>query len=311
MTEKHIHALSLKEFGEIPLEIERKTIGICNEVYELKYKASSYILRMNRVPDHLYGTYKFLPLYKKLTIKTPDILAEDYSKSEFPFCYQIQNKIPGKDLGLVIEELSPEQLKGIAKEVSSILDKFNNLPDSLDWEGKAEMEKERPENVLEGFERWRRAIGEREEACGHIGSEVIEIYDRLLEQYKDYFLSIESKWYYDDICSKNVMVHQGEFTGLVDLDFLCRGDYLEAIGRMIAVWYGQENGEIYIEEIIRLQKLDAFQRNIIKVYAIFNLTLWLSEAGIKYNENTSAEINWVRVGAGKKKILGIYHTLEV
>lgn len=62
------------EFYELPKKIIKKTVGICNEVYEIKLKDRNYILRMNNKKKYLYGTHKFLPIFKKLQIKTPYII---------------------------------------------------------------------------------------------------------------------------------------------------------------------------------------------------------------------------------------------
>ena len=137
-----------------------------------------------------------------------------------------------------------------------------------------------------------------------------EIHNELLENFNSYFLGVKPKLYYDDICSKNVMIRNGKFNGLVDLDFLMKGDYLEAIGRMIASWHGEESGEIYIKEIIKYQKLDEFQQKIIKVYAILNLILWTSEEGIRFNGNSTGEINWSNVKKKKRKIVELYHSIS-
>ena len=93
MNRKSIQEISKISFGRIPLDIKRMTIGICNEVFELQYENTSYIIRINTEKEWIYGTHKFLPIFQELQIKTPQILAEDYSKSKFPFCYQIQTKI--------------------------------------------------------------------------------------------------------------------------------------------------------------------------------------------------------------------------
>ena len=198
------------------------TIGMCNEVYELKYASNSYILRMNKVKDHLYGTHKHLPLFKKLQIKTPDIVIEDYSKTELPFCYQIQTKIEGKDLLLVFHELSSSELKAIAKEISLIYDKFNTLPDQNN--------RQNEESQLASVENRRKGIIERNKTSKVLDEEVLEILNGLIDDHKSYFQKVTSKLYFDDMNSKNVMIHNGQFNGLVDLDFLSTGDYLDGIG---------------------------------------------------------------------------------
>ena len=310
MNHKLIQAIGEKEFGEIPLEISRKTIGMCNEVYELKFSTDSFILRMNQEKEWIYGTHKFLPLFQRLNIKTPRIVAEDYSKKDFPFCYQILTKLKGKDLGLVINELNPSNLKEIAREVSDIFDKFNSLPHAEDFGMMTGLNEEKHDSLWEGIENHTKTILQRNQTSNVIDNEIMEIRQKILSDYKPYFLALKPKLYYDDICSKNVMIHEGKFSGLVDLDFLIKGDYLEAIGRMKADWYGEEAGELYIREIIRLQQLDTFQQKIIVVYAILNLILWTSEEGIRFNGNSTGEVNWANVENKRRKIMGLYESIE-
>ena len=93
MNTQQIEAISQKVWGQKPLKITRKTIGICNQVYELDFGDTAYILRMNMHKSLLYGTHKFLPLFKELGIKTPEITAEDYSQTTFPFCYDSKREM--------------------------------------------------------------------------------------------------------------------------------------------------------------------------------------------------------------------------
>lgn len=309
MDRKAIEQIGTQYLGSAPLEIIRKTIGMCNEVYELRYETESVILRMNKQKEWLYGTHRFLPLFQKLKIKTPVILHEDYSKTVFPFCFQLQSKLEGQDLLLVFKELTSTQLKEVAKEVSLVFDKFNTLPAASDFGLMTGLNEEHHESLLDGFAKHTKIIQERNASSQVIDQDILAIRQELLDKYEAYFLSVQPRIYYDDICSKNVMIHDGKFNGLVDLDFLIKGDYLEAIGRMIADWYGDEKGAFYIQEIIKNQRLDQLQQEIVVVYAIFNLVLWLSEEGIRFNSNSTGEINWNRVEQKRQKILELYHSL--
>jgi len=308
--DKHlIQAIASKHLGGIPLAINRMTIGICNEVYELKYEAESFILRMNTQKNLLYGTHKFLPLFKQLGIKTPDLLAEDYSQTDFPFCYQIQNKLPGKDLGVVMNGLSQPELTGIAQEVSAILDKFNSLPYSEDFGMLRGESEERRGSMWEIMQQKHQGL-EQHGNPQVIDKEMLGIHAQLLADFKPYFLQVKPRLYYDDISSKNVMIHEGKFSGLVDLDFLIKGDYLETIGTMIASWYGEEVGGFYLQEIIRFKQLDPFQQKVGRMYGLVHLMGWLSESGRVFNGNSTGEINWERVEKGKERIRTLYATLN-
>lgn len=310
MNNQNINRVCEIVFKREPLKITKKIVGICNEVFEIEFENESYILRMNEEKKYLYGTHKFLPIFQKLQITTPIIIVDDYSKTQFPFCYQILSKIKGQDLGVVIHKLNENSLKSIASEVSDIFDKFNSLPLERTFGEITGLDEESFYSLTEIIKNQKKTILERNKKTKVIDQETIDIMNNLINVYQNYFLQVKPKLYYDDICSKNIMIHNGKFNGLVDLDFLMKGDYLEAIGRIIASWYGKKHEEIYINEIIKLQKLDDYQKRIIKMYAILNLIYWTSEEGIQFNSNSSRVINWKNVKRKKKQIVGLYNEIK-
>ena len=310
MNNQNINNVCEIVFKKEPLRITKKTVGICNEVFEIEFENENYILRMNEEKKYLYGTYKFLPIFQKLQITTPKIIADDYSKTQFPFCYQILSKIKGQDLGVVIHQLDENSLKSIASEISAIFDKFKFLPSENTFGEMTGLDEEKYNSLTEIIDNQKKTILERNEKTKVIDQDTIDILNYIINTYQNYFLQVKPKLYYDDICSKNVMIHNGEFSGLVDLDFLMKGDYLEAIGRIIASWYGKKHEEIYINEIIKLQKLDESQQKIVKMYAILNLIYWTSEEGIQFNSNSSGVINWENVKNKKNQIIGLYNEIK-
>jgi aminoglycoside phosphotransferase (APT) family kinase protein len=310
MNNQNINKVCKIVFKKEPLKITKKTIGICNEVFEIEFENESYILRMNEEKKYLYGTHKFLPIFQKLQITTPKIIVDDYSKTQFPFCYQILNKIEGQDLGVVIHELNEINLKLIASEISTIFDKFKSLPLENTFGKITGLDEEKYYSLMETIDNQKKTILERNEKTKVIDQDTVNILNNIINNYQNYFLQVKPKLYYDDICSKNVMIHNGKFNGLVDLDFLMKGDYLEAIGRIIASWHGKKHEEIYINEIIKLQKLDENQQKIVKMYAILNLIYWTSEEGIQFNSNSSGVINWENVKNKKAQIVALYNEIK-
>src|SRR5690349_14119484 len=118
-----INTIIAHHFNEIPKLIHRIKIGICNEVYEVALSNKEVIVRLSPTDKYLRGSQLHIPEFKALDIKVPDILAEDYSQTFISLCYQIQNKIEGHDLGLVIESLSQTQLKMLAHQIVVIFRK--------------------------------------------------------------------------------------------------------------------------------------------------------------------------------------------
>ena len=140
--------------------------------------------------------------------------------------------------------------------------------------------------------------------------ETLEVYNQLLKEFRPYFLEVQLRWFYDDICYKNVMIHGGKFAGLVDLDFLGKGDYLSAIGTIMSSYHGEDYGKVYLNEIVNRQGLSELQQKIVHVYAILNLVLWTSEEGIKFNSNSSGIINWEKVRKNRDRIFSIYQEMK-
>lgn len=290
-------------FKQIPKFIKRITIGISNEVYEVRLSNRVVIVRLSHYDKFLMGSHDHIPKFRSLGIKVPEILAEDYSKSEVSLSYQIQSKIEGQDLGEIIENLSHNQLKSLAKEIAYIFTKVKTIPSSnkfgVIWGGE---DNDTSDTWTERMQIWIEESRERGIKTGIMDPEMESIANNLFERYKSYFSNVIPTTYYGDICSKNIIINNGVFNGLVDLDGLTQGDPLEAIGRIKISWYGTQYGEIYVNAIMYELGLSSGQKELVTMYALLNKISWACENGIQFNQNTKAEINWEKAKRDKKVI---------
>ena len=135
-----------------------------------------------------------------------------------------------------------------------------------------------------------------------MGAELGQREKELYKTYLPYFDSVKSTLYFDDIASKNVLIQNGVFSELIDLNKVVYGNPLEAIGSIRASWYGTHYGDFYTKAVEGELGLTPEQRKMGTVYALFNPILWLSEAGITFNENTAAKIDQTKVRKDKKRI---------
>jgi hypothetical protein len=289
--EEMIKLITLKHFNESPKSIIRMTTGACNEVYSVELLESEVIVRLSAVNYFLQGSHNHIPILRNLSISVPDILAEDYSKQDIPFAYQFLSKIPGKDLLDVIQDLNDSQLKLIASEISNVFTKVRTLP-SINKFG----------YVYGGYEElndtWMGRIKdiineatERSRQTGILKDDLLTILQNIITDNEKYFNQVVATPYIDDICSKNVMINNGTFSGLVDLDCVAYGDPLETIGRIKASWLGTHYGEVYTEAVMEAQSLNAEQRKMVSVYALLNRISWATENGIQFNQNTKAVVD--------------------
>ncbi len=287
-----IHLITEARFSQTPQYIDRIAIGICNEVYRVGLKEREVIARLSHHDRFLMGSHDHIPKFKALGIRVPDILAEDYSKNLIPFSYQVLSKIDGEDLGQVIETLSDQQLQNLAKEVANIFEKVRTIPASdkfgVIWGGGDD---EISDTWTERMEIWVEESKQRGLSTGVMDDEIAAIAENLYKRYQSYFSLIKPTTYYGDICSKNIMINNGVFSGLVDLDGLTQGDHLEAVGRIKLSWYGTRYGDIYSTAIMDELGLNQEQRHIATMYALLNQISWACENGIQFNQNTKAKVN--------------------
>jgi aminoglycoside phosphotransferase (APT) family kinase protein len=208
-----------------------------------------------------------------------------------PICYQIQSCVKGTDLGCVIATLNETQLGVIAESVVDIFQKLRPVATNGrfgyiygDDSGCRDSWSEVIRDLIAEVEH-------RNAATSVVGAELLRVAKNILNHYQPYFDSVSSTCFYDDISSKNVLVHDGSFTGIVDLDGIAYGDPLEAVGRIKASWFGTRHGHEYLAAIERGLNLTRDPRNVVTAYAVLHRICWLSEKGIQWNRNTSTAID--------------------
>ena len=286
-----IQRIARDEFGAEPELITRMTNGICNEVYTVAVRGREYIFRLNAEPRFMLGSHNHIPLFKSKGIRVPEILAEDLTKNVVPIAWQIQSKLPGRDINEVIATLTDDELTAIGSEIANVFRQLHDVPNSgkfgvLWGDGRDLVDSWSAEvdRVIEVVIGWGRS-------SGVLDAKLERVLRWISEEYKPYFNRIRPYTYFGDIAGKNVMVNDGRFSGLVDLDALAQGDPLEAIGRIKASWYGTHHGEIYSNSVMDELGLHAEQRKIVTMYALLNRAFWTLENGHRFNRNTTSVID--------------------
>jgi aminoglycoside phosphotransferase (APT) family kinase protein len=289
--ERAVDQIVERELGGRARRIRRMTAGTANEVYAVTLPSREVIVRLNADSASMRGAEKHIRLFRSLGISVPEMLASDYSKSLIPFAYQVQSKLDGTDIGHVIATLSDDQLRAVAREIAAIMRKLKPLPTSgrFGWMGggKEATFMTWPDLLKDMSAQ----VAERAAATHVVSDRHLRAMDALLASYLPYFSRVASVFYYDDMSSKNVIVRDGRFAGLVDLDTVAFGDPLEGVGRIEASWYGAAYGRTYADALMEALDLAPEERTMVSVYAVLNRIYWLSERGIKFNGNASAQVD--------------------
>ena len=299
-----------KEFKQEPQNIVRMANGICNEVYLVKINNKEVFVRLHAEERYLLGSHNHIPIFRSKGIAVPEILAEDYSKHDIPYAYQVLSKIEGRDIHDVIHTLSDDQLRSIAKEISNVFKQLKSVPNNGKFGVLWGDDKDLLESWAADIRRMSDVVMGWGRKTGVLDDELREILEWLNKEYKSYFESVKPITYFGDICAKNVMIDEGKFSGLVDLDSLAQGDHLEAIGRIKASWYGTHYGRVYTEAVMNEQELNAGQRELVTMYALLNRTYWTMENGIEFNQNTKAEVDREKDKENKAVVRALFVELQ-
>jgi hypothetical protein len=113
----------------------------------------------------------------------------------------------------------------------------------------------------------------------------------LLPTFDDYFATVLPTPFLDDTTTKNVIVHEGRLSGIVDVDWLCFGDplFTPALTNMALLSRRQETD--YIEYWCGQLDLSPVQRRVLTLYTAIFCVGFLSEQGMQFNKDAPPNID--------------------
>lgn len=211
------------------IHAERMTTGNQNYVYALRTKTSDYVLRLTtaayrqKFAAALYWQERLLPLGVPLA----KFIHHDIEARHSPFPALLMERLPGSDIGNVYPTLNRSQKKNLAEQMTQIHQATRVLPDGAAF-GYA-LSYEKPPNYSSWFSfLWNdleiasERIKQAEILDQFAINQMISIADRM----RNYLSSIRPQIFMPDTTVKNVIVHEGKLSGIVDIDEMCFGDPL-------------------------------------------------------------------------------------
>lgn len=166
-------------------------------------------------------------LLRPLGVPLPELIHVDLSLDRFPFPFVILERLPGRDLGDVYLALSQRQKRAIADERVRISGLVDGLPDSDSFGFAAT-----PDNPsLKST--WRTVLDElisrAEQQFPPEQRDLFALADHVrdaIEEHSSALSAVEPRPFLHDTTTKNVIVHEGALSGIVDVDDFCFGDRL-------------------------------------------------------------------------------------
>jgi len=221
-------------------EVVFQPYGHAGITFEVRSPPGEFIFKTHDSKGAFDHTEHHIQVLSGLGIAVPQVLKRGTLEG---FSYLVLRKIPGKDVGYVLGGMSRPEMTQLAEEVVAIERKVNQLPEGsgFGWT---------PLNVPGPFPNWTAVIECDSLECS---AEV----RRAVALSKPYFDSVRPVCFLDDLTVKNVIVLDGVFQGIVDLDQFCFGDplYWLSLAEVTARLDVGEGASFYGDELRRLWRM--------------------------------------------------------
>ena len=191
------------------------------------------------------------------------------------YVYLILTWFPGEDLGIVYPQLTWEEKRGIANAVVEIQNRVAALPVEVmaDWSWWDSF----VQDMLDRAE-------QRIRKNAYFDTEKVDRLRTAAEKLRPYFDCVQPVAYLDDISSKNLLIHEGRVSGVVDIDWMGIGDRLTfaALTRMALL--NMECDCDYVNLLLEAMRPDAAQRRAFEFYTLLYCVDFMGERGMRFGD---------------------------
>jgi len=287
--EQHVAQIVQRVRNESVLTVDRFTTGSRHFVYDVVTESrQNFVVRIAKPEnkESLLGAMYWYKLLKPRGVQLPNVLYSDLEAVTSPFPYLIIERLAGEDLGIVYPQLSKDEKKSLASEMARIQDIAGTLPlgKGFGFVGSYEssyFQRTWIDVLYNSLERSRKRI----QTIGAVDAQQVDRVAGQMRKYESYFSQVTPKCFLDDITTKNVIVHDGKLSGIVDIDCVCFGDHLFTIAltRMSLLNMGFDLD--YIDFWCEAASLSEEQREVLQFYTALFCVDFMGELGQRFNKD--------------------------
>lgn len=270
MNEDTISQLCMQCLSETPRSIERCAVGQGNYVFIVECSETKYVVRCSSERSAYDSTVYWLEQLASIEIPVPKII----SRGRFgDFEYLILSYFEGKDIGLVYSQLSDEDKKEIAKEIVHIQNqvaalRLENVDPQWSWQSFID-------DMLERAK-------ERIAANGYFEVEKVNRLWKSSEKLGEYFSGIDPIAYLDDVSTKNLLIHNGRISGIIDIDWIGIGDKLTYVAMTNMALLNMDCDTDYVKYILDEMLLNDIQKKAFLFYTLMFCVDFMGERGMQF-----------------------------
>jgi Ser/Thr protein kinase RdoA (MazF antagonist) len=266
-------------------EIRRMTTGLCHYVYEAhRTNAPNVVVRIASDENRhmIESAVYWSDMLRPKGVPLPEILYADY-QGEHPF--MILERLPGTDLGDVYPQLSSGERKGVALRLQDIqarvcaLQKGNGYGYTASYDG--------PFDHPDMMSLCRASLNRAREwisTADIFSPAIVDDVESAFKKHEDYLAAIQPIPHLHDITTKNVLIHEGALSGIVDVDDLCFGDPIRTIALTQTALLSRGQKTDYIDYWCEAARMTAEQKIALAIYTAENAVCFLGEMGQAFNK---------------------------
>lgn len=277
-------------FHAKPTNIIRNTVGLAGYVYTVVFNDTKYVIKISDDKNLIIGSTYWLNKVKDLDIPTPCVIAENLVNAPY---YFVMSFIPGKDLGLVYSSLLKSEKKIIAKKIIGFQKEIKKLPMAKGFGSLNSYEDS--ENICSSWEEsLLNDINRAEEAIinnGIFSVEYVLKLKKIVPYFKEYFNSVKPEPFLDDITTKNVLIHEGKLSGIIDLDWISFGDEVLFLGLVTMALLSMKADIDYADYLKDEMNLNEMQERALKFYVLMFCVIFMSEKGMCFNQDEPVKVS--------------------
>lgn len=282
------------EFLDERASVTRFATGMRHYVFEaVSGQGLAVVVRISRredinvVRNSLYWSDRL----RSLGIPMPQVLHVDLTMTRHSFPFVILERLPGRDLSFIIERLTDNQLRKLARRLAGFQAKVASLGPSCGY-GFAPR--------IEGpflHSSWVNVVSasimrSRHRICsaGIVAEEQVDRVEAAAAGLTDYFAEVRPTPFLHDITTKNVIIDNGHLSGIVDVDDLCFGDPLLLVGLIRVALLANRHKVTYADAWVDVLHPNETQRVALDFYTAMFCIDFMGELGHSFNRTEPAPV---------------------
>jgi aminoglycoside phosphotransferase (APT) family kinase protein len=268
------------------ITVERFTTGLKNWVYAARLAdGDEVVIRLNRPGqgEHFAAAIRWQRLLAPRGVPLPILLAHDADPPNGGYPYMIITRLPGRDLGAVYPELSADQKRGIAGRIATIQRSVGGLPPGPGFGFASGYDDPALYSTWTALRADLARTRARLAAASLVDPTLADRVAARLPIHETYLARVPPTPFLDDTTTKNVLIHNGELAGIVDVDCICFGDPLFAVALTRTALLSRNFATDYIDYWCANIDLRPASRAALDLYTALFCVGFLAEYGQRFN----------------------------